>query len=139
MTAKEFLQQVYFAQQEVEMKLEQIERLQSLATRITTRFKSTPSGSNSIDSRIEISVAEIQEQINRLSEEVTKLLSVSKEVQATIAQVEKVISRRILEYRYLSFFTWKQIAIMMRTSLRHVYKLHKEALENFSTQFSKCH
>ena len=138
MTAKEFLQQAYYAQQEVDMKLEQIERLQSLATRTTTVFKSAPSGSACVDSKIETAVIRIQEQINRLTAELTELLSVTEKVSVAIAQVKNPAEKKILKYRYLCFFSWKQISLLMKTSLRQIYRLHSQALENFFVG-SQCH
>ena len=60
MTAKEFLQQAYFAQQEVDFKLEEMARLQALATRVTSTLKSTPSGTNMATSKIGDAVAKIK-------------------------------------------------------------------------------
>ena len=139
MTAKEFLQQAYYAQQEVDMKLEQIERLQSLATRTTTVFKNTPSGSACADSKIETAVIRIQEQINRLATELAELLNVTEKVSAAIAQVKNPVEKKILKYRYLCFFSWKQISLLMKTSLRQIYRLHSQALENFFVVGSQCH
>ena len=137
MTAKEFLQQAYFDQQEVDMKLEQISRLQSLATRTTTILKSTPSGSSNLDSRIEATVIKIQEQINRLADEVTELLQITEKVSLAISQVKNPLEKKILKYRYLCFFSWKQISLMMKTSQSNIFKLHANALNFFSAQYSK--
>ena len=131
MTAKEFLQQAYYAQQEVDMKLEQIERLQLLATRTTTVFKSVPSGSACADSKIEMAVIRIQEQINRLTAELTELLNVTEKVSAAIAQVKNPAEKKILKYRYLCFFSWKQISLLMKTGQSNIFKLHATALKNF--------
>ena len=138
MTAKEFLQQAYYAQQEVNMLLEQIEQLQSLATSTTTVFKNAPSGSAGVNSKIETAVIRIQEQINRLTAELTELLNVTEKVSAAIAQVKNPAEKKILKYRYLCFFSWKQISLLMKTSLRQIYRLHSQALENFFVG-SQCH
>lgn len=131
MTAKEFLQQVYVANGEIEMKLEEIERLRALATRTTSTIKSTPSGGSGSKSKIENAVIAIQEKIERLADEITKLLEVSELVGKAIAKVKEPTERRILEYRYLHFFSWKQIALMMKASERKVFQKHEQALKNF--------
>lgn len=132
MTAKEFLQQAYYAQQEVDMKLEQIERLQLLATRTTTTLKVVPNGSPSFNSRIESSVVMIQEKISALTKEISDMMAVNEKVTAAIAHVDNSDERAILEYRYLCFFSWKEIARRLKFSLRQVFLLHNRALKNFS-------
>lgn len=112
MTAKEFLRQAYFAQQEVEMKLEQIARLESLATRTTCALKGTPSGSGVATSKIEQAVVSLQDQRDRLAEEVTDLLRITDKVSTAISQIKNPVEKRILKYRYLCFFSWKQIALL---------------------------
>lgn len=37
--------------------------------------------------------------------------------------------RRLLQYRYLNFYTFEQIAVMMNYTWRHVHRIHAEALE----------
>lgn len=140
MTAKEFLQQVFIAYQEAESKLEQIARIQSLATRTTSVIRAIPLGNgNSLSSRVENAIAAIEGQSEYLADEITRLLKVRDEVAVEIAKLENSSERRILEYRYLCFHSWKEIANIMKTGIRYVFKLHERALENFSEQFTKGH
>ena len=138
MTAKEFLQQAYFAQQEIEMKLEQITRIQSVATQTTSTIKSTPSGSNATNSKIEKAIISLQERENRLAEEVAELVKINEEVSTAIAKVDITpAEKRILKYRYLCFFSWKQISLLMKMSKSNLFRLHSEALKNFSLHWSE--
>ena len=139
MTAKEFLQQAYFAQQEVDFKLEEMARLQALATRVTSTLKSTPSGTNMATSKIGDAVAKIEEQRNRLAEEITELLKITETVSDAINKVKNYDEKQILKFRYLRFYSWQQISILMKTSLRQIYRLHSQALENFFSFGSQCH
>ena len=132
MTAKEFLQQVYIANKEIDAKLEQIARLQSLATRTTSTIKNVPGGSSVTNSRIENSVVMIHEKTAQLSTELTRLLEVSEKVAATIAAVRNAKERMILEYRYLCFFSWEAIAKIIDISLSTVFKIHNKALKKIS-------
>lgn len=131
MTAKEFLQQAYFAQQEIDMKLEQISRLQSLATRTTTVLKSTPCGGSKSVSHIEAAIIKIQEQSERLSDEIAALLQITEKVSEAISHVKNPVEQKILKYRYLCFFSWKKISLLTKISQRQIYRLHTQALENF--------
>lgn len=133
MTAKDFLQQAYIAHREVELKLEEIEKLRALSTRTTSKISSVPIHGSVNGSRLENAVALIEEQADRLAEEVLELLEINKSVATAIAQVKAPAERAVLEYRYLCFFSWQQISALMKTSLSNVYKIHSVALKNFSS------
>lgn len=133
MTAKEFLQQAFFFQREIEINLERISRLQSLATRTTTVIKGTPGGKSLADnSRVENSVVMIQEQIDRLAEEISLMLEVIKKISVAISSVSNNNEQAILKYRYLCFFSWETIAEIMQASDRKVFALHQQALKKIS-------
>lgn len=133
MTDKEFLQQVFIAYQEADSKLEQIARLQSLAQRTTTVIHCTPIGNGAaLNSRVEQAVADIEGQSNYLADEINHLLAVRRKVSQAIANVADTSERRVLEYRYLAFLSWKEISHAMKIGLRYVFKLHERALKNFS-------
>ena len=131
MTSKEFLQQVYYAQQEINIKLEQIARLQALATRTTTTLKDVPTGKGT-SSVIECAIVEVSEQTARLADEIKQLVKVSKEVAARIARVKNLQEQIILEYRYLCFLPWATISYLLNSSERTIFLLHQKALKNFS-------
>lgn len=138
MTSKEFLQQVFIAYQDADSKLEQIARVQALATRTTSVIRAIPLGNGTaLSSRVENAIAAIEGQAEYLADEITRLLKVRDEVAAEIAKLNNPVERRILEYRYLCFHSWKEIADDMKRGLRYVYELHSRALKNFSEQCSK--
>ena len=138
MTAKEFLEQAYWAQQEIDIRLEQITRLQSVATRTTSTLKATPSGTNAAaQSKIERAIVEMQEKENCLAEEITELIKITDRVSAAIAQVKNPVEKRILKYRYVCFFSWKQISLLMKMGRSNLFRLHAEALENFSAHWTR--
>lgn len=138
MTIKEFLQQAYIAHNEVELKLEQIERLRSLSVRTTAKFSNVPVKASCPGSRIENAIALIDEQADRLADEVVSLLEINKTVADAIAKVKNSAERTVLEYRYLCFFSWPQIATVMKTGLSNVYRIHSAALKNFSSCVVNC-
>lgn len=136
MTAKEFLQQVFNAYRDADSKLEQMARLQSLATRTTTVISSAPVGNSSdISSRVERAIVAIAGQSEHLADEIQRLLDVREKVAAAIADVPYPDERRVLEYRYLAFLSWKEISHAMKAGLRTIYRLHDRALKNFAA----CH
>lgn len=140
MTEREFLQQVFHAYQDADSKLEQMARLQALATRTTTVIHDTPCGDSAgLKSRVEQAIIAIEGQSEHLADEIKRLLDVRREVAEAIAQVSDPTERRILEYRYLAFLSWKEISHAMKIGLRYTYMLHERALKNFSEHFTKFH
>lgn len=136
MTAKEFLQQVYLAHHEVEICLEEISQLQSLATRTTTVIRGVPNGGQTIGSQIENSITQMDTKAEELAEKIKVLVEDIDKVRAAISQVKNSNERMILKYRYLCFFSWQQISFLMKTSLRQIYRIHNDALENFFVNVS---
>lgn len=137
LTTKEFLQQVFVAHRTIEVRLEQIIALQSMATKTTTIIQCAPSGTNSFGSRVENAVIKIQEAAEHLAEEVNRLIEVTKKVSAAIAQVPNPNERFVLEFRYLCFFSWPQIAAVMKTGARQIFRFHRSALKFLSANVSK--
>lgn len=138
MTAKEFLQQAFVAHKGIELRLERITAVQSLATRTTTTLKHAAGGSNIFRSKVETAVIELQELTEQLADEVTRLIEVTKRIAAAIALVPNADERAILEYRYLCFFSWQQITALMKTSSRQIFRFHRSALKFLSANVSKC-
>ena len=139
MTAKEYLQQVYHLNEKIESKLEQIAHLQATATKVTTVITGVPSGGNRLSSRVEDAIINVQQQADFLADEITQLINVRREVAAAIATLENHNERIVLEYRYLCFYSWQQIAHVMRTGVRYVLKVHERALKNFAAKGTKGH
>jgi len=52
--------------------------------------------------------------------------------------VENTEYQILLEKRYLCFHTWEQIGVDMGYNVRHLYRIHEEALEKVQLPAS-CH
>lgn len=130
MVTKEFLQRSYRLYLALDSKAEQIQRLQSLAQKITTVINGVPSAS--ADSGLEQSIAAIQEHEKRLSADIEAMLIARAEIELAIAAVKQDRERVVLEYRYLGYLPWRVIASKMQCSVERVYRLHRDALKNFS-------
>lgn len=135
MTAREFLRQSLKIKCNLDCKLEQVQELKDLANRITPVFNGTPTVSNKCLSKLEAAIVNLQEQSETLGEEVVKYLAIRAQISDTIKVVADDNERLILEYRYLTFKTWKKIAAAMNVSLRQIYKIHEQALNSFEEIF----
>ena len=134
MTTKKFLKQAIATHLAVESRLEQIARLQSLATRTTTAITGVPSAGTSASSIIETRIGEIQEQSALLAEELSRMIDVRNEVAETIARVQNPDERCLLELRYLCHYSWEQVAKIFSCTERAAFYLHERAVKNLSAQ-----
>jgi DNA-directed RNA polymerase specialized sigma24 family protein len=125
MNAKRFLSRAYHIDQKIERRTEEAARLRSRLEKATAQLTGMPRGGNSDWTDTEVKVLELEEQIKA---EIERLCQVKREIREAIDQVEDKRYRELLEMRYLSGFTFEQIAVAMHYDWRHVMRLHGEAL-----------
>lgn len=129
MTIKERLSQVYYIAISVENKREQIERLESLATKMTSTLTDMPKGSSKM--QMDDVVCEIVSAQKELKEEVRKLFKEKEEVRKMIESVKgkKCV---VLEKRYLLNKTWENISEELGCSVRQAHRVHDKAIDDIS-------
>ena len=130
MTAKEFLQRGWNIHNRIKTKEEQKAFWQNMAEKTTSNSAAVRMGGTSGHSKIETAIDKIDEIDRKLDADIAEMTTVWREIHAAIAKVNNPTYRELLELRYLGFGTWEQIAEKMDKSLRHVYRLHGEALKN---------
>jgi hypothetical protein len=128
MTAKEYLNQVRYADQSINVKLEQLALLHDLATRTTTVYSDMPHGQpdHTSTQKIVCNMIELEKEI---AGEVNKLVALKLATYKTLDRIGDTATRLILEYRYLSFKKWGEIATLLNICIRDVYRLHGDGLE----------
>lgn len=130
MTAKEYLSQVFWIDVGIGSKLDQLERLNALATRATTTFSEVPFTGTPNPHRTEDIIIKIIALEDTIKEDMKALVEQKREISESIRRVGDTEYRSLLEKRYLSFKKWEEIADEMHVSLRTVYRMHGEALKN---------
>ena len=128
MTAKEYLSQAYLIDQRINSKLEQIQSLRSLLTKVNNTLNDMPGNPNRDRSLVEEYIVKIVDLEREIDSEIDRLVSLKGEIMHTIQAVDDVYSRVLLEERYLNMRTWEQIADIMDYSVRQLHRLHGEAL-----------
>ena len=131
MKAKEYLGQAYRLDQRINSKLEQIASLNELAMKCTSTLTGMPRNHDRSISKIEVvsKIVDLQEEINR---DVEKLVDLKRELVWRIKAVDDTEYQTLLELRYLCFKTWEQIAVDMGYNVRHVFRLHDEAVNSIT-------
>jgi len=128
MTVKEYFRQAYFLDQRINSKLEQLESLNAIATRVTSVFSEMPRNPNNSTSTVANAVEKIIDLQSEINTDIDRLVDHKREIVTLIKEIEMPEYQTILEKRYLSFLSWEQIAADMNFSIDNVFKAHKKAL-----------
>jgi len=128
MTAKEYLGQAYRIDHRINSKLEQVESLSSLATKVTTTMSDMPRNHNSSHSTIEETIGKIIDLQTEINMDIDQLVDLKREIVSIIKSIENKEYQTLLEKRYLCFLSWAQIAVDMGYSIENVFKAHSRAL-----------
>lgn len=127
-SAKAFFQQLWDIEKQVMVKAEQIERLKSLATKVTaamSEVNSKPSGASRSTEDAMVKIIDLQ---NELSAEVNRLLDLKCEAYAIIRQIPNEKQRRSLEYRFLNCNTMEKVGEKLGCSTYWARETIKAAL-----------
>ena len=129
---KHWLSRYQSINRQVKSKLDEIERLRSLETKITPTLSDMPKGGGS-SNKIELVTERIDEIEQQMSDELKNLVDTRAEIEAVIQQVESEPYREVLERRYIHGEHWEQIAVNMNYDYRWVLRLHGKALAEINT------
>lgn len=129
MTAKEYLSQSLRLNQRINSKLEQIQSLRELATKCTSIITGMPRNPNHGGSTMADALMKIVDLETELQNDVNRLVDLKEEIMTVVKAVDNIECQTLLELRYLCFKSWEQIAVDMGYNVRHIYRLHDEALQ----------
>ncbi len=130
--SKAFLQRAFNLYQDLDCKIEQFTRLQSLAQKVTSIIGCVPSTENNHVSFLENAIVELNEQSLKIQSSILVFVTTVSEIAEVISKVENDDERLVLSYRYLAFRTWNDIAGKLNFSTQHIYRLHGNALLSVS-------
>ena len=132
MTVKEYLGQAYRLDQRINSKLEQVASLNELATKCTSALTGMPRNPNHGTSTMADAITKIVDLQAEINRDIDSLVDLKRGMVRAIKAVDNPEYQTLLELRYLCFKTWEQIAVDMGYNVRHVYRLHDEAVESLT-------
>lgn len=132
MTAKEYLNQAYWLDRRIDSKLEQLSALKDMATRTTSVMSGEVVSHTRNVSGMQDVIVKIIAMENEVNADIDHLVDLKAEIMRIIKAVESPEQQTLLELRYLCFKPWKVIADKMGYNVRHVYRLHDEAVKNIA-------
>jgi DNA-directed RNA polymerase specialized sigma subunit len=132
MNAKKYLSQAIWLDQMIDSKLEQLEELKCLATKVTTHFTQEKIHKGIIEtSPMESIIVKVIDQENEINADIDRLVDIKKDIQDTIKKMDDMNQQLLLEFRYLSGKSWDEIALAMGYDPRTIFRIHGKALKEF--------
>ena len=129
MTIKEFLSQGYRLNEEIDCKIEQLNKLNALARKANSSLTGMPHGAGGEGSALENVIVKIVDLQNEINADIDRLVDMKKEIGRLISSVENSDQRLILQLRYLCWEKWQDIVVKMNLSKPQVYAIHAQAME----------
>ena len=132
MTAKQYLRQVKRLDNLINAKLEQVDELRGIVTKITSKLDAVKVEKHNFVDKTGTLISKIVDLEKEINKDIDKLIDLKAEVIENIDKVKNQDYRLLLTLRYLNYWTWEQIAVEMNYSYVHVHRLHSRALREFN-------
>lgn len=139
MTAKEYLQQVFYLNKKINRMIREKEALQSILYSVGGVSDEERVQGGSIGNRTENLIAKIDEKERKISGEIDRLVGLKHEITGKIYDLEDESYSDVLFKRYINLEDWGEIAEEMGYTIRHILRLHGEALLVFRKMSLECH
>ena len=128
MTAKEYLLQAKYLDQQINNKICQLRMLNDLATKVTYTMTGMPGGLGDRASKQDSVVTKIIDFQKEINADIDRLVDLKREILISIQALSSVEHQLVLEKRYIMFEKWEKIAADMNTDIRNIYRIHGKAL-----------
>ncbi|WP_350342362.1 DUF1492 domain-containing protein [Proteinivorax tanatarense] len=130
MNAKEYLSQAIWLDKIIQNKLEQKEKLKSIAQKATTDFSQEKVSGSKIDkSAMESATVKIVDLQHEINSDIDRLIDLKTEILQTIALVGDTSHQLILEMRYINGKGWEEVAYNMGFDVRTIFRIHGKAIK----------
>ncbi len=138
MTQKEYLNQAYWLDRRIDSKLEQLSSLKAMVTKTTSAMSDdVVSHTRNVQSMQDV-IAKIMDMQAEINADIDRLVDMKSEIMHVIKAVKNPEHQTLLELRYLCFKSWEYVAEQMGYNVRHIYRLHDEAVEQITIP-ETCH
>lgn len=133
MNARQFLNRAYKLNLKIDSKLEQLEQLRALAYRVISALMPDKVSSGSRPkSPMENAIVRIVMAETEINAAIDRFIDIKKDISEYLDLLSNDNERILLEFRYLCFNSWEQIAVNMNVSISYTYELHRNALKSLN-------
>lgn len=124
-----YLNRSFYIDQQINSKINHLNSLDSLVKKITSTLGGTSSSGTKKVDIMQTTIANIMDLKAEINEKIDEFVDLQREIMHVIEKLSNEKYQTLLTYRYLSFQEWELIALEMGYNIRHIYKLHNEALQ----------
>lgn len=128
--AKEFFQQIRHIDKQIDMKHEQLIRLEALATKITATVSGDVGKPSGASRTMDNTMDKIIDLRNELKADINRLVDMKREANELLRHMPNEKERCCLELRYLLGKSFEATALEMGYSYFGICKLHGRALQS---------
>ena len=108
---------------------DEIERLMTVATKMTTSYEAIPSGTPK--NKIEEALVKLEDYRGRLTNQILKCLEYRTMCLTKLEQIQPASLRKVLRYYYFQDFTLEKTAELMDRSYQWTYEMYLSALDKY--------
>lgn len=119
----------YRAKERIAARQERIEQWRQIAESITANPENASSGGGYPSSKTENCIVAIMTLEEEIKEEITEIAGFELQTSQIIKELlDDLNYKTVLEYRYLNYLRWEEIAVRMNYTFRWTQELHRRAL-----------
>lgn len=130
--AKEYLQKMRMYDARIESKLLEVQQLKAMITKITPTLKEDVVTASGNKDKLGDAVAKIVDLESEINKDIDCYIELKREVKAKLEKLANPNYYKVLEKRYVQYYTFERIATEMHYSYRNITKLHGRALQAFA-------
>lgn len=131
-TAVQYLKQIKRIDNMIIKKHEEVNSLRSLAGSTAMNTDLTCIQSSGSKDKIGNTCAKIADLCTEINQDILSFVNKKTDVMHTIDRLENLEERRLLYCRYFQYMSFVEIAREMNLSERHVYRVHKTAVQGIA-------
>lgn len=127
--AKRYLQQIRLYDSRIDIKCEELRRLEEMVLRITPTLKDDVSSSGGSQDKFADTMAKIVDLKAEINRDIDRFVDAKQKISGTLDKLSDPDQLKVLHKRYAQYKTWEQIACDMHMSYRNVCYIHGKALQ----------
>ena len=129
MNAKEYLGQAYWLDKRINNKLSLVMSLREMTTRTTGIMSGDVVSHTRNVHSMQDAISKLVDLENDINADIDRLADLKHDIIGIIGQVREPACQVVLEYRYLCYNSWEEIADKMQMHIRSVFRLHGRGMK----------
>ena len=137
MDAKAYLKQIELCDIHISSKIEEVDKLRALATKVTSTLKADVVSGSMNQDKLGDAVAKIIDLQDDINKSIDRYIDLKNEISKIIEKVTDADQAAVLYKRYFLYERWEQIACEMNMTYRNVCYIHGRALQTVESLLSQ--